>query len=248
MRGLLSTLSIALLCGSPLLCSSAQAQTATDHGLHSSGSVLLISDYLYRGISQTDEGPALQGSLTIATDSGWYASLWGSNIKFGQGSMELDLSAGRSFALSADWTLDLGLMQYRYPKGDNSAEQVNFIEGYGKLLYQDWTFGLALTDDYFGTNVGKFWYVSADWDQQLSEQLKLQWHLGYNKFADALEFNNFLVSTTEDTAGYTDWGVKLATSQLGLNWTVGYAGTSVDSVACPQLCENRWLVSVGKNF
>ena len=162
--------------------------------------------------------------------------------------MELDISAGRSFAVTQDWTVDLGLMQYRYPKGDNSTDQFNFIEGYGKLMYQDWTFGLALTDDYFGAGVGKFWYLSADWNQQLTEQLQLQWHLGYNKFANVLEFNSFLASASEDGSGYTDWGVKLNTTQLGLNWSVGYAGTSVSSSACSELCDNRFLVSIGKTF
>ncbi len=243
MRYLKSTLTMTLLSSALLLASPLRAE-----GIKSTGSVLLISDYLYRGISQTDEGPALQGSLTLATDSGWYASAWGSNIKFGQGSMELDVSAGRSFKLAPDWTLDLGLMQYRYPKGDNSTDQFNFVEGYGKLIYQDWTLGLALTDDYFGTGVGKFWYLTADWNQQLTAQLQLQWHLGYNKFANALEFKNFLAATSEDGSGYSDWGVRLNTTQLGLNWSLGYAGTSVSSSACSELCDNRLLLSVGKNF
>lgn len=243
MRYLNSTLTLTLLSSALLLASPLRAET-----INSTGSVLLISDYLYRGISQTDEGPALQGSLTLATDSGWYASAWGSNIKFGNGSMELDVSAGRSFKLAPDWTLDLGLMQYRYPKGDNSTDQFNFVEGYGKLIYQDWTLGLALTDDYFGTGVGKFWYLTADWNRQLTAQLQLQWHLGYNKFANALEFKNFLAATSEDGSGYSDWGVRLNTTQLGLNWSLGYAGTSVSRSACSELCDNRLLLSVGKNF
>ena len=243
MRNFVSTLAVTLLGASTVFCLQAQAQT-----LSSSGSLVVISDYLYRGISQTDEGPALQGSLTLGTDTGWYASAWGSNIKFGQGSMELDISAGRSFKVAPDWTVDLGLMQYRYPKGDNNTDQFNFIEGYGKLLYQDWTFGLALTDDYFGTGVGKFWYLSADWNQHLTQSLQLQWHLGYNKFANALEFNRFLASTTEDSSGYSDWAVKLVTTELGLSWSVGYAGTSVKSTACSEICDNRWLLSVSKSF
>ncbi len=243
MRFLISTLSAALLSSGLFIASPLQAQT-----FHSTGSVLLISDYLYRGISQTDEGPALQGSLTLSTESGWYLSSWGSNIKFGQGSMELDLSAGRSFTVAPDWTVDLGLMQYRYPQGDNSKDQFNFIEGYGKLIYQDWTLGLAFTDDYFGTGVGKFWYVSADWNQPFTEAVQLQWHLGYNKFANALEFKNFLASANEDGTGYTDWSVKLNTVLLGLNWSFGYAGTSVSRMACSELCDHRALISVGKSF
>jgi uncharacterized protein (TIGR02001 family) len=243
MRYLVSTLSTALLSAGMFFASPIQAET-----INSSGSVLLISDYLYRGISQTNEGPALQGSLTLNTESGWYLSGWGSNIKFGQGSMELDISAGRSFTVAQDWTVDLGLMQYRYPQGDSSTDQFNFIEAYGKLVYKDWTLGLALTDDYFGTGVGKFWYLSADWNQQLTGNLQLQWHLGYNKFANTMEFKNFLAAAVEDGAGYAEWGVKLNTIQLGLNWSLGYAGTSVSSAACSELCDNRVLISVGKSF
>ena len=243
MRYLVSTLSAALLSSGLFIASPLQAET-----INSSGSVLLISDYLYRGISQTNEGPALQGSLTLNTESGWYLSAWGSNIKFGQGSMELDISAGRSFTVAPDWTVDLGVMQYRYPQGDSNTDQFNFIEGYGKLKYQDWTLGLAFTDDYFGTGVGKFWYLSADWDQQLTKDLQLQWHLGYNKFANALEFKNFLAAAVEDGAGYADWGVKLNTVLLGLNWSLGYAGTAVSSAACSELCDNRVLMSVGRSF
>jgi uncharacterized protein (TIGR02001 family) len=214
----------------------------------SAASVTLISDYLYRGISQTNEGPALQASLTLQHQTGAYVSAWGSNIKFGDGSMELDLSAGYLWQLNPDWKLDLGLMQYRYPKGDNSSTEFNFVEAYGKLSYQQLTVGLAITDDYFAAGVGKFAYWSADWNQQLSNQLLLQWHLGYNQFANALEYKNFMAASNESDQGYADWQLKLQTSQLGFDWGLAYAGTSVDAAACTALCDNRVLVSVSKSF
>ena len=131
MRIQLSTLTAAILSSGLVFVSPLQAET-----VNSTGSVLLISDYLYRGISQTDEGPALQGSLTLATESGWYASAWGSNIKFGQGSMELDILAGWTGALNDSWNVDVGVMQYRYPKGDNAVDEFNFYEGYAKFFYE----------------------------------------------------------------------------------------------------------------
>lgn len=214
----------------------------------SSGSVVFTSDYLYRGISQTNEGPALQGSLNLSHTEGWYVSAWGSNIRFGDGSMELDLSVGRSWAINDGWALDIGLMQYRYPEGDNAATQFNFFEGYAKLSYQDWQFGLALADDYFGAGVGKFWYLTALWQQTLAEQLQLNWHIGYNKFADDAEFQTFLGAGVTDGSGYTDWSLTLVSQQLGFDWSLGYAGTSIDSAACDALCDNRWVFSVGKSF
>lgn len=216
--------------------------------INSSGEVQFTSDYLYRGISQTEEGPALQGSVTLSTDSGWYFSAWGSNIRFGDGSMELDLSLGRSWSLNDDWALDLGLMQYRYPKGDNEATGFNFFEGYAKLSYQDWQLGLAITDDYFGKGVGKFWYLTAGWQQSLTEQVQLNWHIGYNKFANATEFQTFLGSDVRDGASYTDWSLTLSTQQWDLDWSLGYAGTSIKSAACTALCDNRWVFSLGKSF
>ncbi len=214
----------------------------------SAASVTLISDYLYRGISQTNEGPALQASLTLQHQSGAYLSAWGSNIKFGDGSMELDLSAGYLWQLNPDWKLDLGLMQYRYPKGDNSSTEFNFVEAYGKLSYQQLTLGLAITDDYFAAGVDKFAYWSADWNQQLTDNLLLQWHLGYNQFANALEYKNFMAASNESDQGYTDWQLKLQTSQLGFDWGLAYAGTSVDAQDCPALCDDRILFSVSKSF
>ncbi|RVU35416.1 hypothetical protein EOE67_13645 [Rheinheimera riviphila] len=214
----------------------------------SAASVTLISDYLYRGISQTNEGPALQASLTLQHQSGAYLNAWGSNIKFGDGSMELDLSAGYLWQLNPDWKLDLGLMQYRYPKGDNASTEFNFVEAYGKLSYQQLTVGLAITDDYFAAGVGKFVYWSADWNQQLSNQLLLQWHLGYNQFANTLEYKNFMAASDESDQGYVDWSLKLQSSQFGFDWGLAYAGTSVDTAACATLCDNRWLVSVSKSF
>lgn len=214
----------------------------------SAASVTLISDYLYRGISQTNEGPALQASLTLQHQTGAYVSAWGSNIKFGDGSMELDLSAGYLWQLNPDWKLDLGLMQYRYPKGDNSSTEFNFIEAYGKLSYQQLTVGLAITDDYFAAGVGKFAYWSADWNQQLADNLLLQWHLGYNQFANALEYINFMAASDESDQGYADWQLKLQSSQFGFDWGVAYAGTSVDAQDCPALCDSRVLLSVSKSF
>ncbi len=109
------TAAAVLLAGASI---SANAVTVT-------GNVGYVSDYLFRGISQTNEGMALQGGLNLNSDSGFYLSTWGSNIKFGDGSMELDVLAGWTGKVSNDWTLDVGVMQYRYPNGDNATTEFN---------------------------------------------------------------------------------------------------------------------------
>src|SRR3546814_3900291 len=59
------------------------------------GSVGLVSDYRFRGVSQSDRGMAIQGGITATHESGFYVGTRGSNLggwgRFGGANMELDL-------------------------------------------------------------------------------------------------------------------------------------------------------------
>jgi uncharacterized protein (TIGR02001 family) len=234
------------ICAAALFSNGAQAAPAAS-SWQSSGNLTFISDYLFRGISQTNEGMALQGSLTLANTDGWYVSSWASNIRFGEGSLELDLLAGRKWALNDEMTLDLGVMQYRYPQGHNSSNGFNYWEAYSKLGIGQWTFGLALTDNYFASGVGKFGYLSADWQQSLTDTVQLQAHAGLNRFASATEFSTFLGSATA-ARSYLDWSLMLQAQWLALDWAIGVAGTDVSATACPALCDDRVLLRLSRNF
>ncbi len=98
-----------------------------------SGAVGLVSDYRFRGVSQSDENLAVQGGFTIAHDSGVYIGTWGSNLAgwgtFGGANMELDLIAGFKVPV-AGGTLDVGATWYMYPSGFDNTD---FIEPYVKL-------------------------------------------------------------------------------------------------------------------
>ncbi|WP_341209717.1 TorF family putative porin [uncultured Sphingomonas sp.] len=98
-----------------------------------SGSVGLVSDYRFRGVSQSDENLAVQGGFTIAHESGIYIGTWGSNLSgwgtFGGANMELDLIAGYKLPVGGG-TLDVGATWYMYPGGFDNTD---FIEPYAKL-------------------------------------------------------------------------------------------------------------------
>jgi uncharacterized protein (TIGR02001 family) len=102
-------------------------------GFTLSGSAALVSDYRFRGISQSDEGIAVQGGFTLSHDSGFYVGTWGSNLAgwgtFGGANMELDLFAGYKLPVG-EGTLDAGLVWYMYPSG---ADTTDFAELYAKL-------------------------------------------------------------------------------------------------------------------
>ena len=99
-----------------------------------SGSVALVSDYRFRGVSQTDKQMAVQGGVTVSHESGLYGSLWASNLAgwgtFGGANMELDVVGGYKLPIGNGAALDVGLTWYMYPGG---AAKTDFAEPYVKL-------------------------------------------------------------------------------------------------------------------
>ena len=111
----------------------AQDETAPPKPITVSGSVGLVSDYRFRGVSQSDRNLAVQGGITVTHESGLYVSTWASNLAgwgtFGGANMELDLVAGFKFPIGGG-ALDVGATWYMYPAGFDNTD---FIEPYAKL-------------------------------------------------------------------------------------------------------------------
>lgn len=79
--------------------------------------VALVSNYLYRGISQTGGKPALQGGFDYAHASGFYVGAWGSNVSWvvaSSASLELDTYAGFKSGFAEDFSYDVGFLRYNY--------------------------------------------------------------------------------------------------------------------------------------
>lgn len=100
------------------------------------GTVGLYSQYRLRGISQTNEDVALQGSITVAHESGLYVGTWASNLTgfgaVGGSSLEVDLIAGYGTKIG-DTALDGGLIWYLYP--DTSVNGTDYAEIYGSISH-----------------------------------------------------------------------------------------------------------------
>jgi uncharacterized protein (TIGR02001 family) len=99
-------------------------------GLTINGTATVVSDYRFRGISQTNRKFAVQGSLTVSHTSGFYVSAWGSSIDdyVAAGSdQEIDLIAGYDGV-----TVDGGVLYYYYPGSSELFGHVNsdFAEPY----------------------------------------------------------------------------------------------------------------------
>lgn len=90
----------------------AMAQDGDDLGITFTGGAAVVSDYRFRGVSQSNEDVAIQGSVTVTHKSGAYAGFWGSS---NQGQGEIDIIGGFSHELVPGLAGDIGVTYYLYP-------------------------------------------------------------------------------------------------------------------------------------
>lgn len=121
----------------------------------------VVSDYSFRGVSQTNEGPALQGGIDFTHDSGFHAGVWGSNVDFVDGdgaNVEWDLYAGWAFNITDTVNLDVILLQYLYyDQGDYEYMEALFNLGVGDYL----SFQLGYSPDVFNSGETGIYYQAA---------------------------------------------------------------------------------------
>lgn len=105
----------------------------------------VVTDYRYRGISQSRLKPAVQGGLDFAHKKGFYLGAWGSTIKWIEdsgatdGNVEIDLYGGFKGELAKDVAFDVGVLRYEYVRNKLGAvsgyANANTTELYGALTY-----------------------------------------------------------------------------------------------------------------
>ena len=157
MKKILSSLTLAIAFAS---AGSAMAQTAPAAPESTlSFNVGAVSDYRYRGYSQTRFDPAVQGGFDYAEKSGAYIGVWGSSIKWikdlgGKSSTEVDIYGGYKFTLG-DVGYDVGFLRYQY-SGNALAPNANTNELYGAATVGPVTFKYSRsTGNLFGTSNSK---------------------------------------------------------------------------------------------
>ena len=190
-----------------------------------SANVALTSDYKFRGISQSDESPALQGGFDLGFDNGMYIGTWASSVDFDtngdgfDGSLELDYYVGWGGDISDSVGVDVGVLYYSYP-GDNGPDG-DYLEFYGSVSIADGTLGFAYSDDYYG-ETDTFYYLYGDYSFALGENLSLDLHVGYND----LDKDGGFLSDGQDS--YVDYSVGLSTSVASVDLSLAVVGTDLD--------------------
>ena len=202
------------------------AEETSPHTL--SANVSLVSNYVFRGVSQTQNGPAIQGGFDYSHASGFYIGTWASNVDWvSQGymtnnSMEIDLYGGFKGAVD-DFGYDVGVITYYYPGDEISgANDPNTTEIYlgasWKFLSAKYSYtasnqfvGWGTTADPTGETQGSY-YIEANANYEIADGWGVQGHVGYQSVKD------------NDNASYTDYklGVtkNIGFGTLGLAYTI----------------------------
>lgn len=93
-----------------------------------SANVSFSSDYIWRGMTQTD-GPAMSGGFDYESENGFYAGIWGSNVSFNDGAgSELDYYFGYGFEIG-NVGIDLGYVAFDYPQNNTGLDFEEIVIG-----------------------------------------------------------------------------------------------------------------------
>jgi uncharacterized protein (TIGR02001 family) len=233
---------IAAAVGGALLLGSAISVQAVEIA----GNVTIASDYSFRGVSQTDRDPAVQGGFDIAFDSGFYVGTWGSNVDgFENVSMELDLYGGYVWTVNDDTSVDVRYIRYEYP-GNGSTYDYN--EYHAMLNWSDFVFGIAYSEEYFALDDVTWFYPNVAYSLGLPADASLVFKVGYS-MTDDNSAGDWEASFGEEEV--LDWSVTYSIPVAGASLNIGVVGTDVDDDDCfggSKVCETRAIVSVSKSL
>lgn len=216
-----------------------------------SGNITYATDYRFRGISQGDRSQAIQGGFDIELDSGLYFGTWASNVGgWSAGTIEVDYYGGYAMDLSESTSVDVGVLYYGYPE-DDADPDLDYVEIYGSLSFQDFTLGAAFSNDYFAST-DTFWYLYGDYSLGLADNVSLDLHLGLNLLKDKEAGEAFGIGDVDDPDdSYIDYSVGLGTSGMGLDWGLTLVGTNLSKSECfdgTKLCDTSVVLSVSKSL
>ena len=229
-----------LIVGAASLCTSSNALAAGEL----SANATITSNYVWRGLTQTLNQPAVQGGVDYADESGFYIGTWVSNVEYAPGddfSYEHDIYFGYGGEANGI-SYDFGYLYYNY----DDAADIDFGEIYGSASFGNFTVGANVfvhtettepegIDFDFGDTI----YYYADYAFEVKEDLELSFHIGYHDG----DFNEFFNGVPES---YVDYNATL--SKGGFALTV--SGTDLDDAGADGLenDELRFVISYSVDF
>lgn len=191
-----------------------------------SANIAATNDYVWRGISQTDNDFAIQGGLDY-TNGGFYVGTWASNVDFGSDAdVEVDLYGGFRGNFTESLTWDLGAIYYAYPgEGD-----LDFYEVKAALGYSVDALGLGASVSYDPDNENT--YVEGTGSYAFTDKFKGLASVGNYSF--------------DGGGDYTNWSLGATYSFDLFDLTGKYTDTDIDGAG--DIADENFVVMVSKAF
>jgi uncharacterized protein (TIGR02001 family) len=237
----------------------AAAAPASPHTV--TGNIALVSDYRFRGISQTFAQPAIQGGIDYSHSSGFYLGTWESNVSglsYTDGSLEMDFYGGYKFA-AGPLGMDVGLLQYYYPNAKiaGSGTKYDTLEAYVAASWKWLTAKYSFTTtDYFGVNsttsaactgsdTKGSGYLDISASYEIAPKLTVAGHYGNQSIKDcgALEYSDYKIGLTYDMNGWMLGAAYIDTDADPAFYTLTSVGGKAKDIG-----KGTVVLSVGKSF
>lgn len=198
-----------------------------------------VSDYVYRGVSQTRGGPALQAETSAWLASGFYVSGWASAVDYEGSDTPCELSAGLGWSGEAGpWTLDLGVQRYHYP----GEPEFGYPEALMSASAGPFVLEAAWSPDMAGSG-SPGGYLAVATEREAGPVL-LRSRLGWSWYSQKAGDDLF---GPEQPRSYVDGSLGLGWSvagvDLGLDWQLSDVHTAR---MFPDVAGQRVVFSLGK--
>jgi len=198
-----------------------------------SANLTLVTDYYFRGISQTMNDGAVQGGFDYVHESGAYAGIWASNLYLGGSTnIEVDLYLGFANEIN-DFGYDVGWVRYT---GNDTDSDEDADEFYINLSYSLFSAGYAYSSDWFGSDEeSNYIYLGVDYG------------LPYDVGVSASIGRSF--GDTYGDAEYVDYSVGLSKDIAGITFDLSYVDNDLSNSECgDSTCDGRFILSATKEF
>lgn len=209
-------------------------------GFGLNGTATLTSDYRFRGISRSDEDPAIQGSLTLSHQSGFYAGAWASSLHDNPrlGGAEVDLYGGWVGEIASGTDLDLGVTYYAFPDGNERLGGSDYWEPSARMSHTlgpvRATVGAAYAWSQAATNHDDNLYLFTNLSAGIpTTRFTVKAHVGYS--------NGGLAPTGD----YLDWSLGVDAVAGPLTLGVAYVDTDLGNI---HTADSGILFTLGASF
>jgi len=220
----LKTISTLCFAASTMLAASSAMAWESEDAQHStSASVALSSDYVWRGVSQTQRDAAISGSFDYSHASGLYAGVWASNVdEFVDGdkaNLEIDTYAGYSSELGDTGIgYDIGWLRYIYP-GIAAGLDYDWNEYHLALSYSYFSASVNYTNEVYGDGGDNAVYYTFGGAYEFENGVAIDANIGAYDYSDE--------ATYGDDA-HVDWNIGVSKELAGFGLDVRYFGSDSD--------------------